>query len=214
MTSAFSDQLIALLVFANISSYTPGPNNVMLLTSGVNHGLRRTVPHILGVAIGFPVLTAAVALGLGYVFKSQPWLHVAIEIVGVVYLVWLAARIAFQPVEGGVDEMRSGARPLGFWQAAAFQWVNVKGWITVISGVSVYMPTGLGPLAGAGVLSGVYFVTGLCSATAWAAFGTLISRFLHNPARLRAFNLIMGTLLVLSLWPAWVDFARWIRGMI
>jgi len=213
MSTTFADQLIALFVFANISAYTPGPNNVMLLASGVNHGFRRTLPHVLGVAIGFPVMTAAVALGLGFVFKSQPWLHVAIEIVGVFYLLWLAAKIAFQPVDHGIGVPRTESRPFGFLQAAAFQWVNVKGWIMAISGVSVYVPDGLGPLAGAGVLSGVYFVTGIGSASTWAAFGTLIARFLHEPRRLRAFNLTMGALLVVSLWPAWIDFAHWLRGM-
>jgi threonine/homoserine/homoserine lactone efflux protein len=213
MSPAFTDQLIALFVFANISAYTPGPNNVMLLASGVNHGFRRTLPHVMGVAIGFPVMTAAVALGLGFVFKSLPWLHGAIEIVGVLYLLWLAAKIAFQPVDHGIGVLRTESRPFGFFQAAAFQWVNVKGWIMAISGVSVYVPDGLGPLAGAGVLSGVYFITGIGSASTWAAFGTLIARFLHEPRRLRAFNLTMGALLVASLWPAWVDFAHWLKGM-
>lgn len=213
MSSTFVDQMIALFVFAHIQAYTPGPNNVMLLASGVNHGFRRTLPHMMGVAVGLPVMTTAVALGLGFVFKSHPWLHGVIEIVGVAYLLWLAAKIALQPVDRGIGVVRTESRPFGFWQAAAFQWVNVKGWIMVISGVSVYVPDGLGPVAGAGVLSGVYFVTAIGSAATWAAFGTLIARFLHVPARLRAFNLTMGALLVLSLWPAWVDFAHWIgRG--
>ena len=213
MPAAFYDQLLALFVFAVIGAFTPGPNNVMLLASGVNFGFRRTGPHILGVAIGFPVMAAAVALGLGFVFRTQPWLHGAIEVVGVVYLLWLAAKIAFQPVENGIEVTESASRPLSFLQAAAFQWVNAKGWIMVVSGVSVYVPTGLGPIAGASVLAAVFFTTGIGSASTWAAFGTLISRFLHEPRRLRLFNLTMGALLVLSLWPAWVDFVSWIGGV-
>ena len=200
MTSAFSDQLIALFVFANISSYTPGPNNVMLLTSGVNHGLRRTVPHILGVAIGFPVLTAAVALGLGYVFKSQPWLHAAIEIVGVVYLVWLAVRIAFQPVEGGVGEMRSGARPLGFWQAAAFQWVNVKGWVIAVGAITAYAAIAAYPLNIA-ALSILLFVIGLGSSLTWVLLGTSLQAVVKSPRAVRIFNVVMAVLLLASLYP-------------
>ena len=212
MPIQFLDQLVALFVFSCIGAFTPGPNNVMLLASGVNFGFRRTMPHILGVAIGFPVMTALVALGLGYVFKTQPWLHVAIEIVGVVYLLWLAAKIAFQPVERGIGVVASAAKPFGFFQAVAFQWVNVKGWIMAVSGVSVYVPDGLSPTAGALVLAGVFLVTGIGSASTWAAFGTIIARFLHEPRRLRLFNWTMGILLVLSLWPAFVDFLNWVRG--
>lgn len=212
MPPAFYDQLLALFVFANIQAYTPGPNNVMLLASGVNHGFRRTVPHIAGVAIGFPVMTAAVALGLGYVFKTRPWLHVVIEIVGVAYLLWLAAKIALQRVDRGIGVVATDAKPLSFLQAAAFQWVNVKGWVMAISGVSVYVPDGLSAGGGAAVLAGVYLITGIGSASAWAGFGTLIARFLDDPRRLRLFNWTMAALLVASLWPAWFDFAHWLMG--
>ena len=210
MPHAFLDQLVALFVFAAIGAFTPGPNNVMLLASGVNHGFRRTIPHIAGVTFGFPVMTLGVALGLGWVFETQPWLHVAIEIVGVAYLLWLSAKIAFQPVERGIGVVTTDAKPLTALQAAAFQWVNVKGWIMAVSGVSVYVPDGLGPLAGALVLSGVFFVTGIGSASTWAAFGTIIARHLGEPRRLRIFNRTMGLALVASLWPAAVDFVHWL----
>ncbi len=214
MSAVFYDQLIALYVFAIIAATTPGPNNVMLLASGVNYGFRRTLPHILGVAFGFPAMAGAVALGLGSVFRTLPWLHVAIEAVGVVYLLWLAAKIALQPVDHGVErgEGPADGRPLTFLQAAAFQWVNVKGWVMAISGVSVYVPEGLGPVHGAAVLVAVFFTTGIFSASLWASFGSLIARFLDDPWRLRIFNVTMAVLLVASLWPAWVDLAAWVRG--
>lgn len=212
MSAAFVDQLSALIVFAIISGFTPGPNNVMLLASGVNFGFRRTLPHIAGVSIGFPVMSAAVAIGLGAVFRTQPWLHTVIEAIGVVYLLWLAAKIAFQPVAGGVGEVEATARPLTFFQAAAFQWVNVKGWIMAISGVSVYVPDGLGTYGGAALIFVVYLFNGIASSSTWAGFGTVIARFLHDPLRLRLFNLTMGALLIASLAPAWVELFHWLAG--
>lgn len=214
MSHVFADQTIALVVFAVISFFTPGPNNVMLLASGVNFGFRRTLPHIAGVSLGYPAMTALVALGLGGVFKAVPWLHMAIEVAGVVYLLWLAAKIAFQPVDRGVDPGAGAARakPFGFFQAAAFQWVNVKGWVMVISAVSVYVPDGLGAIGGAALLFGVFLLTGIGSTTAWAGLGTVIARFLRDPLRLRLFNLTMGLLLVVSLWPAFGDIAGWIAS--
>ena len=213
MSALFVDQLIALFLFALIAATTPGPNNVMLLTSGVNFGFRRTIPHMTGVSLGFPVMAAAVALGLGSVFQRLPWLHDVIEAIGVVYLLWLSAKIAFEPVDRGIDEGAKGtARPMSFVAAVAFQWVNVKAWIMAISGVSVYVPDGLSAPAGAAVLFAVFLTTAVLSTVQWTLFGTLIARFLHDPLRLRIFNVTMALLLVASLWPAFVDLARWISG--
>ena len=211
MTAAFTDQMAALVAFSLVSGFTPGPNNVMLLASGVNHGFRRTVPHIAGVVVGFPTMAAAVALGLGALFRAHPALHGAVEAVGVVYLLWLAARIAFQPVAG---ELETGAprRPFGFFEAAGFQAVNVKGWITAISGASIYLPSGLGAAEGTALLFAVFLTSAIGSASAWAAFGTLIARLLATARRRRLFNAAMAVALVASLWPAWVDLARLVTG--
>lgn len=214
MSPAFGDQVIALVAFSVISAFTPGPNNVMLLASGVNFGFRRTIPHIVGVSFGYPVMAALVALGLGGIFRTLPWLHTAIEALGVVYLLWLAAKIALQPVE---RELREGdgerrAKPFTFLQAAAFQWINAKGWVMAISAVTIYVPETLGPVGGAALLFGVNFVTAVGSTCAWAGLGTGIARWLDDPLRLRLFNVTMSLLLVASLWPAFVDLAGWIRG--
>lgn len=212
MTAGFADQVTALFVFSLASGYTPGPNNVMLLASGVNHGFRRTVPHIAGVVVGFPTMAAAVALGLGALFRAQPGLHGAIEAVGVVYLLWLAARIGFQPVEGELESGAAPRRPFSFLEAAAFQVVNVKGWITAISGASIYLPTGLTPLQGTSLIFVVFFVNAVGSASTWAAFGTMIARLLGTARRRRIFNAVMAIALVASLWPAWVDLWRAVHG--
>jgi threonine/homoserine/homoserine lactone efflux protein len=212
VTAGFADQVTALFVFSLASGYTPGPNNVMLLASGVNHGFRRTVPHIAGVVIGFPTMAAAVALGLGALFRAHPSLHGVIEAVGVVYLLWLAARIGFQPVEGELETGAAPRRPFSFLEAATFQVVNVKGWITAISGASIYLPTGLTALQGTSLLFVVFFVNAVGSASTWAAFGTMIARLLGTARRRRIFNAVMASALVVSLWPAWVDLWRALHG--
>lgn len=212
MSAPFADQLFALFLFALISATTPGPNNVMLLTSGVNFGFRRTIPHMCGVSLGFPLMTASVALGLGSVFVRLPWLHDVVAAIGVVYLLWLALKIAMAPVGRGLETNLRAARPMTFFAAVAFQWVNVKAWVTAISGVSVYVPDGLSALTGSAVLFAVFLSTAVISVVQWTLFGTLIARFLHDPLRLRIFNLTMALLLVASLWPAFVDIGRWIAG--
>ncbi len=208
------DQFWALVVFSVISFFTPGPNNVMLLTSGVNHGFRRTIPHMAGVSLGYPAMTALVALGLGSVFRAEPRFHDAVEVVGVGYLLWLAWKIATAPVDRGIDDghVVTAARPFGFLQAAAFQWVNVKGWVMVVSAVSVYVPDGPSMIAGIALLFGVFLITGIGSTVTWAALGAMIARWFDDPVRLRAFNVAMGVLLVASLWPAFRDIAGWIGG--
>lgn len=207
------DQTIALVVFTVISSMTPGPNNLMLLASGVNFGFRRTIPHIAGVVVGFPAMTALVALGLGGVFRAAPRLHDAIEAVGVVYLLWLSYRIAVQPVTRGVEVRTKGpaAKPFGFFPAVAFQWVNAKGWVTAISAVSVYVPDGYGAVRGAAFLVAVFLPISIVSTCAWTGLGASIAHLLHEPRRLRLFNFTMAALLVASLWPAFVDLARLFR---
>ncbi|HEX7029600.1 MAG TPA: LysE family translocator [Gammaproteobacteria bacterium] len=191
--------LPAFLVFALVAGFTPGPNNLMLATSGVNFGLRRTVPHLLGVVAGFPVLFAAAGLGLGGLFQRFPWLHVGLTIAGSAYLLWLAWKIAFAPaVKNGANR----ARPLTFWQAAAFQWVNPKGWMMVITAISVYTEAGDGYLRQLAVMTAVALLVTLGSTSTWAAFGVGIRRlFEHRPGLLRAFNIVMGLLLVASLAP-------------
>lgn len=214
MTSSSLDQSIALIVFSIVGAFTPGPNNVMLLASGVNFGFRRTLPHMAGVTIGHPVLAVVVAIGLGETFRALPWLRIAIEAAGVVYLLWLAGKIAFQPVARGVEPGPGArrAKPFGFFQAAGFQWVNAKAWVMVISAVSVYVPEGMGTAGGAALLAVVFLLTDACSTACWAAMGVGIARWLRDPLRLRLFNVTMALLLVASLEPAFVDLLAALRG--
>ncbi len=188
--------LPALTLFALASSVTPGPNNMMLLSSGANFGFRRTIPHILGIAIGFMLMLVLAGLGLAGLLESHPGIRRLMQGAAFLYLLWLAFRIA----RAGAPEARRAARPLGFLQAAAFQWVNPKGWAMALSALALYAP-GAG---GAAVLQ-VALVFGalmLPCVSLWVLLGQNIRRLLATPARLRAFNITMALLLVASTLPA------------
>jgi threonine/homoserine/homoserine lactone efflux protein len=192
--------LPALLVFAAVSLFTPGPNNLMLMASGANWGLRRTLPHLLGVAAGFPVLVVAVGLGLAGLLQAVPGSQTALKVASVAYLLWLAWKIGSAAPE--IGEARADARPLTFLQAAAFQWVNPKGWAMALGALGAYTTGGA---TAALAVAAIFLVLGLPSAWTWTVLGERLRRLLTNPARLRAFNWAMAALLVLSvlpvLWP-------------
>lgn len=189
--------LLALVAFAFATSITPGPNNLMLLASGVNFGFRRTIPHMLGIAAGFLSLLLAVGFGLGVLMETTPWLYVALKAAGGAYLLYLAWRIAFSRALG---EAKAGARPLSFAGAALFQWVNPKAWVMALAAMAAY--TSAEHYTWSILLVGIVFTAvNLPSVSAWAGFGTALRSWLADPRRLRGFNLAMGVLLVLSLWP-------------
>ena len=188
--------LISLAAFAFATSVTPGPNNMMLLASGVNFGFQRTVPHMLGISLGHALMVFLVGMGLAGVFLAQPLLVTALKVASVAYMLWLAWKIATAaaPKEGQV-----GGRPFSFGQAAAFQWVNPKAWAMALTATTVYAP-GSGWAAMAAV-AGVFAAVNLPSVAVWAAMGQGLRRWLAVPGRLRVFNVVMAVLLVASLWP-------------
>lgn len=193
------EQLIALAAFAFVTSITPGPNNLMLMTSGANFGVRRTLPHMLGVALGFVLMTVLVGAGLAPAFVAVPQLFVALQVASVAYLLILAWRIATASPPG---EATRSSRPMTFLAAAAFQWVNPKAWAMALTAVSVYAPSQT--TAGIMAVAVVFGVVNLPSVGIWAVLGQQMRRVLTNPARLRAFNLLMAVLLVSSLYPVLV----------
>jgi threonine/homoserine/homoserine lactone efflux protein len=190
--------LLAVSLFAMVTSITPGPNNLMLLASGVNFGFRATIPHMLGISLGFLVLVLAVGFGLAEVFSRLPWAYSALKWTGAVYLLYLAWRIATSgPPE---DSDTRSSRPMGFWAAAGFQWVNPKAWVMVVSTFSIYVPAASGTSVIFGVAM-VFALTCVPSVGIWTLFGTGLRRFLKVPRNLRIFNYSMAAALVLSLYP-------------
>lgn len=186
----------AAFAFCFAGAMTPGPNNVMLMASGVNYGFARTLPAMAGVVAGYSFLILMVGLGLGAVFAAFPPAYEALRIAGVAYLLWLAWKVARSgPVTGG-----EGGRPLSFWQAAAFQWVNVKGLLMAVSAVAAFTR----PEAFAGTLAVLVAISGgvsVLSTVTWTLFGSALRPWLADPRRARPFNIGMALLLVASLWP-------------
>lgn len=190
------DLFLALLGFAFVTSVTPGPNNMMLLTSGVNFGFRRTVPHMLGISIGHALMVFLVGLGLAGVFTAWPLALTVLKVASVAYMLWLAWKIAHA---GAPGEGRVKPQPMTFLQAAAFQWVNPKAWAMALGAVSAYV---VEPSVWAyAAVAGGFALVNLPSVSVWAGAGQAVRRWLEGPGRLRAFNWTMAGLLVLSLWP-------------
>lgn len=189
---------LSLLGFAFVSSMTPGPNNTMLLASGVNFGFSRTWPHMMGVTVGFTIMIVAVALGVGRVFTAFPALFAVLRVASIGYLLWLAWRIA---TAGTSDPMlKDKARPMTFLEAALFQWVNPKGWMVALSVAANYVsPENL--WSNIAVLSAVFTTVSLISTSTWAFFGTSLRPLLADERKVRIFNVAMAVALVASLWP-------------
>lgn len=192
------EAFLALLVFAFVTSVTPGPNNFMLLASGVNFGFWRTVPHMFGIAAGFATLLFGVGLGLGAVLNAYPALDLALKIAGGAYLLHLAWKTAMSRSMAAKGEAK--AVPMTFLQAAAFQWVNPKAWIMAVTAIAIYTNP-QAPFLSMLLITVAFAVVNLPSVSVWAGFGTALRGFLADPARLKWFNIAMGVLLAATLWP-------------
>jgi threonine/homoserine/homoserine lactone efflux protein len=193
---------IAFVVFAAVMFFTPGPNNVMLLSSGLNYGFRRTLPHVAGIVIGFAFMVGAVGLGLGTIFITYPVLQTVLKYAGAAYLVYLAAAIAMSgPVASAQDNARG---PMTFWGAAMFQWVNVKGWVMVIGTITAYAAIASFPW---NILIQVVIslAMGAMSCVAWALFGSALRPWLTSVRVVRMFNIVMAILLLASLFPVFME---------
>ena len=196
-----SEQLLALIAFAFVSSITPGPNNLMLMASGANFGVVRTLPHALGVALGFCIMLITLGLGLMAAFERYPLVHEVLKISCAAYLCYLAWKIAnAAPLDATASETATGARPFTFLQAAAFQWVNPKAWTMGMAALSLFaMPSQ--PLNGLLLIALVFLIVNFPSIMAWTTMGMQMRRFLNNSLRLRIFNIVAGLLLLTTLVP-------------
>jgi threonine/homoserine/homoserine lactone efflux protein len=197
-----SDLAWALLGFVVVTLFTPGPNNTMLMSSGLNFGFRRGLPHMWGVTLGFAVMVLAVGLGLGAVFQAYPALYTLLKYVGAAYLLYLAWQIA---TAGTPDpDAATRGRPITFLEGAAFQWVNPTGWVMAVGAVSTYAAVAAFP--GNVLLIAFLFGTlGALSSATWLGFGTSLRQLLKSPRTVRAVNITMAVLLVASLWPILAD---------
>ncbi len=191
------DLLLALLLFAAAGVLSPGPNNIMLMASGANFGYRRTLPHMFGVGLGLPIMILPVGLGVMQLFEIWPPLRSVLQVVCVLYLLWLAWKVANAAAP---KDAKSTAKPLTFLQASAFQWVNPKAWTMALGAITLYAP---GREASAILwVAGAYAAMGVVSTNTWVLAGRQLRYWLSEPRRLRAFNWTMATLLVVSMGPA------------
>jgi threonine/homoserine/homoserine lactone efflux protein len=188
------EQFISLVTLTFVASWTPGPNNALVASSGATFGIRRTLPHVTGIGIGFTLLLLSVALGLGAVFQYSPVLREGLRWLGIAILIWLAWKIASSDGQGGST---GRSRPFTFVESCLFQWINPKAWIVSISIASQYV-TDAQFLNNAVIVSGVALFWGWTSAFGWTVFGRQMQRILQTPFRLRLFNISMAGLLLLA----------------
>lgn len=190
------DLLFGLLAYAFASSITPGPNNLMLMASGANFGWRRTIPHALGVALGFVLMCIVIGAGLVQIFDRYPVIYTIMKALSVVFLIWLAWKIARAAPP---PDAPSDARPLTFLQAAAFQWVNPKAVAMALTTITVY--TYDQTLAAVATAAAIFGLVNLPAVSTWVLIGTQLKRWLRSPARLRAFNYSCAALLLATIYP-------------
>jgi threonine/homoserine/homoserine lactone efflux protein len=190
------DFLLALVAFAFVTTVTPGPNNLMLLASGVNFGLRRSLPHVAGVTLGVVFMVLALGAGLAEGVARLPQAGLALKVLSLCYMLWLAWKIA---TAAAPDAGEGGGRPLTFLQAAAFQWVNPKAWVMALTALGAYA---LGD-RGAGVLAvaSAFLLVGPPCNLLWVAAGGRLRRLVADPKARRRLNLALAALLLATLWP-------------
>jgi len=192
--------LSALAAFAFVSSITPGPNNLMLMAAGANFGFRRSIPHLLGVGIGFMVMVILVGIGLVGIFDAYPISYQLLKVFSIFYLLFLAWKIATAAAPSlATAQGEISGKPLTFMQAALFQWVNPKAWAMSLTAISVYAPTR--SLEAVALVAMVFGAINLPSISSWTVLGQQMQRLLTSPRRLRTFNTLMALLLVATLYP-------------
>jgi threonine/homoserine/homoserine lactone efflux protein len=189
---------LAMASFAFVMAFTPGPNNVMLTASAANFGFVPSIPHMLGVTLGFVILVAASGAGLGSLLAAVPSAQTLLKVVSVAYMLWLAWKVA----NAGAADQGGGTdtRPLTFFQAAAFQWINPKGVIIALGAITLYVSPAR-PIADLSILLAVFGVITMLSTICWSLFGAGLGRLLRDRRRARMFNVCMALLLVASIVP-------------
>lgn len=192
----------AIIAFAITACVTPGPNNAMIMASGVNYGIRRSMPHYFGICLGFPAMVVAVGLGIATLFERFPVLHVILKLAGAVYLTYLAWRIATAPV---ADLSQRAGKPFSFIQAAAFQWINPKAWALAVGATVTYTVIADSYVTQVLILAGIFMIFGAPCILLWLWFGSSLKKVLRNPQSVRVFNYSMATLLMASLIPVFTE---------
>lgn len=190
---------LAFILFALSMCFTPGPNNVMLMSSGLNFGISKSLPHLFGVLFGLPSMVVMVGLGLGVMFELYPFIHDVIKVLGIIYLLYFAWRVA----NAKSKSLNCKApQPFTFLQAALFQWVNPKAWVMASTSVAVYTSIDASMFYQVFVLAVVFVFIGFLSGSTWLFLGHGLKRVLTSDIHQILFNRAMASLLVMSVLPA------------
>jgi len=191
--------LLSIISFVFATAMSPGPNNFMLLSSGLTFGYKKSLAHILGVMLGFPIMIIAVGLGIGTVFELYPLLYDILKVVGIIYLLWMAWKIATSSSSMSKDD--EVKKPFTFVQAVLFQWVNPKAWVMVITAMGSFIISKEDAFLQVLVIAFTYLLIGFLSTNFWALGGLYLQRFISNERRVRVFNIVMALLIVFSVLP-------------
>lgn len=190
--------LLAVLFFAFSTTITPGPNNVMIMSSGVNYGVKASVPHWLGICLGFPFMVLLVGFGFGVVFDRYPHLHQLIKILGTLYLLWLAWRIASAEPKA-IEQGKS--KPFSFFQAVLFQWVNGKAWVMATGAIAAFTSVTGVYWQQVSIITLAFLLVAFPCVGVWLLFGASLRTILTKPLFQRIFNIAMAIILLLSVVP-------------
>jgi threonine/homoserine/homoserine lactone efflux protein len=199
------DYLYAVVLFAVSSSVTPGPNNIMVMASGLNFGVKKSLPLLTGICVGFTVMLLLVGFGFAQLFQIFPSLHFIIKCVGVLYLLYLAYLIvrSASTVESGMQ-----SQPLTFMKGALFQWVNAKAWVVATGAIAAFTTVGASFFSQNLMIAATFFVVSFPCVGVWLMFGSLLKNVLNSPRSRTAFNYLMSGLLVLSVVPVMNEIVR------
>lgn len=192
--------IISIATFTISTVTTPGPNNIMLLSSGLTFGYKKTIPHMSGIIVGFPFMVVLVGLGMGVIFEKFPIILSVLKIVGILYLFWMAYKIANNTSSYEVEEGKK-SEPFTFFQAAIFQWVNPKAWIMAITAISIFVTANESSYLQVFTIAFIYFLSSIISTNSWAFGGVVLKKFIKNESSVKKLNIIMAVLLVASVLP-------------
>ncbi|MCW8345103.1 MULTISPECIES: LysE family translocator [Vibrio] len=199
------DYVFTVALFAVSASVTPGPNNIMVMTSGVNFGVKKSLPLLFGICVGFTMMLLLVGVGFSQLFELFPNLHFIIKCVGVLYLLYLAYLIASSSSSIHSDHQN---QPLSFMKGAIFQWFNAKAWVVATGAIAAFTTAGTSFLAQNMMIATTFFVVSFPCVGLWLAFGSLLKNILNSPTRRKWFNFAMSGLLVLSVYPVLVEITQ------
>ncbi len=192
--------LISIFSFTLSMTMTPGPNNILLMTSGLNFGYKKTLPAMIGVAIGFSVMVIIIGFGMAKVFEQYPYIYKVMKIIGIVYLLYLAYKIATAKSEVKVSN-ENKSKPFSFVQLVLFQWMNPKAWIMSTTALTTFVNNEQNILFQVYTIAFIYLLSGIISTNSWTLGGVYLQKLLTNTKRVRYFNISMALFMILSIVP-------------